>query len=606
MCTRLLVFGALLLVSHVALAPAVAAPGEDGKDVKVGAVDAGPSGSGTYWALLVGIDQYENPDIARLDFAAADVKAVAQALVRDAGYPEDHVKLMVGDAPDSADRPTNVNVIKRLDTLSRKIGPEDTFVFYFSGHGYQKEEGRHFLATINADPASIETLEVSTIPLELLQKKMRKIQARRVIFFVDACRNDPENGRGAVDNALSGSFARNLQVVAASAASGMGGSAVFYACSEGERAYEWREKGHGVFSYYLLEALAGKAADAGGELCMTTVGDYVQRQVLAWDEEHNRRQKPDLHQQGAARIVLGRSAGGPIGGEVQEIVTTATIEASSDPTGAVVLVDGEEQAGRTPCKITVNLGTDRTRQVEVGVKQEGYQGRVLLVDLVRGKVTPVHVTLGRVAQVTPPPRPGGQGGARPDAHSPGVTSARPFRVRHLEGGKRAATRYELCMVVVETCRLNDPQLFPSGTTLDPDGARQPEPFVDVPKGHDACNAVECLRRHGLLVGFPDGTLKGLRPFARYEWGLLMARLLSGLKRIASSPASPFVFAGPSAPDPGVTPFKDVPFDHWATDGIGYCRTAGVLTGESFRGNQMTLRGELEADLGRLVALFRAR
>ena len=32
-----------------------------------------------------------------------------------------------------------------------------------------------------------------------------------------------------------------------------------YACNVGERAYEWSEKGYGVFSYYFLEGLIASA-----------------------------------------------------------------------------------------------------------------------------------------------------------------------------------------------------------------------------------------------------------------------------------------------------------------------------------------------------------
>lgn len=324
-------------------------PGLDGEGSALYLPGAIGPGGGTRWALLVGIDQYEDPDISKLDFAVADVKAVAADLVSRLGYPPDNVKVMTSDVAGGLDRPTNVNVAKRLEYLAQKIGPNDTFLFYFSGHGYQRGEDRHFLGTVNADPTNIETLELSSLPLRLLQEKMKKIQARTVVFFIDACRNNPERGgKGDAANALQGSFARDLQVVAASARSGLAGSAVFFACSEGQRAWEWREQQHGVFSYYLLKGIEGAAAEKG-ELTVSSLGDYVQRQVMRWAEERGKQQKPDVETKGAARIVLGRLGAGPGPASVATGGTPATTT-----TGMAPITTGPSVPSAQPGKTWVN------------------------------------------------------------------------------------------------------------------------------------------------------------------------------------------------------------------------------------------------------------
>ena len=49
------------------------------------------------------------------------------------------------------------------------------------------------------------------------------------------------------------SFARGFKVKPNKDSSGLPGvNATLYACSVGERAYEWADKEHGVFSYYLV------------------------------------------------------------------------------------------------------------------------------------------------------------------------------------------------------------------------------------------------------------------------------------------------------------------------------------------------------------------
>ena len=62
------------------------------------------------------------------------------------------------------------------------------------------------------------------------------------------------SGRGEEDNLLTNDFSRGFKIQRRGDNSGTPSvSATLYAWSIGERAYEWADKGHGVFSYYLLE-----------------------------------------------------------------------------------------------------------------------------------------------------------------------------------------------------------------------------------------------------------------------------------------------------------------------------------------------------------------
>jgi hypothetical protein len=215
-----------------------------------------------------------------------------------------------------------VAVLKRLDSLARLVKANDTFVFYFSGHGFSRPGKRHYLGTVDTDPSTLETVELSTVSLSRLRQKMTKIAARTVIFVIDACRNDPEKGKGDTPNVLTGAFSKDLQLAAKSAAAGQAGSAVLFGCSEGQRAYEWDEQRQGAFSYFLVQGLRGAAADLKREVTVNSLGEYLQEQVGRWAAERNKTQVPDLEQQGAARIVLARTGSAP----GTPIATTASLD----------------------------------------------------------------------------------------------------------------------------------------------------------------------------------------------------------------------------------------------------------------------------------------
>ena len=226
-------------------------------------------------ALLVGVEEYENPDIARLRFAVKDVTAIGSILEKSLGYS--NVRILTSETRDSRLRPTNINIIKALDVVATEVGPNDTFLFYFSGHGFSKE-GQSFLGSINVDPDSVETLRLSSLPVADLQSKLKKIRARQVILIMDACRNDPEAGKGGGDNRLTSDLAKSLSVAARSASEAGGGSAMLFACSEGERAFEEPGFEHSVFTHFLLQGLSGKA----GSLAVDDVVSFTAGEVAKW------------------------------------------------------------------------------------------------------------------------------------------------------------------------------------------------------------------------------------------------------------------------------------------------------------------------------------
>ena len=266
--------------------------------------------AGEKWALLVGVNEYQN-DISPLRFCVSDVVSFRESLIDVCGYEPGNVFLMT-DQKTGADYPTHVNVVKRLGLLSQRINAEDTFVFYFSGHGISKGE-QSFLLTANSDSTTLDTLELTAIPLGKVQEILSRIKANQMLSIIDACRNDPSSGRGDDDNLLTDTFARDLKLKRQNESSNKPAvSATLYACSVGERAYEWSQVNHGIFSYYLLEGINGKAANSKGSVTITDLADYTQTKVNEWaNNNKGRQQTPWLSLQGGSRLVLAENVVSP-------------------------------------------------------------------------------------------------------------------------------------------------------------------------------------------------------------------------------------------------------------------------------------------------------
>ncbi len=227
------------------------------------------------FALVIGVDEYQDEQINRLSGAGNDAKALADALVRYAGFPADQVILLASDQPQQR-QPNRGNILQYLSNL-RGIVPEDgLLVVSFAGHGVERE-GRGFLCPSDARiGGSIALLESTGVAVDTVREWIRQTGVKQVLIILDACRNDP-TGRGAEENRLTDSFAqrfnfdvRNKEVTA---------FATLYATDVGHVAYEYKEKKQGYFTWALVEGLKGGAANDKGEVTLGGLVKYLQEQV---------------------------------------------------------------------------------------------------------------------------------------------------------------------------------------------------------------------------------------------------------------------------------------------------------------------------------------
>jgi Caspase domain len=228
------------------------------------------------FALLIGVDEYQDQQINRLSGASNDAKALEDALVRYAGFLREQVILLASDQP--VDRqPTRANIIRRLSNL-RKAVPEDGLLLVsFAGHGIERKGKAYLLpmdAQINSD---IDLVEDSSISVETMRDKIRETGVKQIVMILDACRNNPATGRGSLHNTLTPSYVngfnfnlRNQKVIA---------FVTLYAAAIGQTAYEYRYRKQGYFTWALCEGLKGMAANKEGEVTLGLLVKYVQARV---------------------------------------------------------------------------------------------------------------------------------------------------------------------------------------------------------------------------------------------------------------------------------------------------------------------------------------
>ena len=259
-----------------------------------------PSAAGERWALLVGVDTYETQQITPLNYAVRDVTAVAEVMKRT-GVPENNIFLLT-DQGKGRSLATGTNIIWRLGWLAQRMQPDDTLLFYFSGHGMEKG-GSTYLLSYDSDIGSEVTLKRTAVRMAELQEISSSMKASTIITFMDACRNDPQAGKSvSTPNALSKGMAKDLALIAAPETEQHKTlNVTFYSCSPGERSWESEETSHGFFSYHVMKGLLGEAADANGQITVNSLETYLTQVVpSSVDRAIGMRQTPWTNRQGTA------------------------------------------------------------------------------------------------------------------------------------------------------------------------------------------------------------------------------------------------------------------------------------------------------------------
>ncbi len=168
--------------------------------------------------------------------------------------------------------------LAKLDETFRKlageIGPRDTFVFYAAAHGYTVG-GNYYMIPQDyqggPDPQAVKTRAIGQDRLQ--DWIANRIKAKKAVILLDTC----ESG------ALTGGYTKSRTEGPVSEAA-MGrlheatGRPVLTAASPGKSAYE-NYKGHGVFTYALLEALHQGDTNGNGKIEVTELAAHVEKRV---------------------------------------------------------------------------------------------------------------------------------------------------------------------------------------------------------------------------------------------------------------------------------------------------------------------------------------
>jgi WD40 repeat protein len=261
------------------------------------------SGKPDIYAIVAGINEYRNKNIS-LRYAVPDAKAFAEILKEVARPPlfeNVHIKLL-----STLDDTTKESIQRAFDGIRKKIRPNDIFVFYNASHGVidiVDETEQYYLLTSNVLLLSSRHIGRDAMSQKELIQLIGTIPAQKKLIILDTC----HAGKAGKDIAIA--LLQQTRGLTESTAIKLLqraiGSAVFSASSDTQQALEGY-KGHGLFTYAIIEGLKGGAdLNKDGYVKISELQDYVEEKVVTVSEQVFKRQQIPTIQTGA-NFPIGR------------------------------------------------------------------------------------------------------------------------------------------------------------------------------------------------------------------------------------------------------------------------------------------------------------
>jgi uncharacterized caspase-like protein len=228
-------------------------------------------------ALLLGVQEYADPQLQGLRYAAKDARDLGAVLSDPALGGFDQVHVIEGRY-----RTTASAIKQAISEATADLQRDDTFLLYISGHGTLTIDplGGSNLYLLPSD-GDLDSPETTGVPVAWLEEVVNALPARRRVLILDTCHN------GRARSALSVSTSSALQNLRGEAPAPRDileiseSEARLYAAEFHQPAMEDPNLENGVYTHFLISALT----DARGSADLDADGlvDVVEAHDFAMD-----------------------------------------------------------------------------------------------------------------------------------------------------------------------------------------------------------------------------------------------------------------------------------------------------------------------------------
>lgn len=218
------------------------------------------------YVLTVAVNKYRDKDLW-LNYCVPDATSIEESFKKQqSGLYQNVCVYSLKDA-----EVTKEGLEQKFKELSSIVTADDVFVFFVSGHGTTYDDGDYYFIPVNFRYTNKTDIPLNAISKSDLTKNLSLIKTGKTLMMLDTCNSGSffadSNKRGMGDKGIFERLSRAT------------GHAILAAASDSQSAMEGYN-GHGVFTYVLLDGLAGNAdSDGDGFVTLTELSSYVENQV---------------------------------------------------------------------------------------------------------------------------------------------------------------------------------------------------------------------------------------------------------------------------------------------------------------------------------------
>lgn len=216
------------------------------------------------FALIIGNEDYAsqqsdlNSEI-NVDFARNDASAFREYAKSTLGIPEDNITFLLDGTSGKMQQ-----AIAKMNLLVKNTGGKADIFVYYAGHGLPDE---------NTKEAYLMPVDVSGknpsagIKLKDFYADLTQYPSKSVTVFIDACFSGGARNQGLI-------AARGVKIKPKEEQ--LSGKLVVFSASSGDQSsLPYKDKSHGMFTYYLLK----KLQDSKGKVSYLEMSDYLKENV---------------------------------------------------------------------------------------------------------------------------------------------------------------------------------------------------------------------------------------------------------------------------------------------------------------------------------------
>lgn len=237
------------------------------QNVSVGASDVdvnipeNPKTNENTFAVIIANENYQM--VSSVPMALNDGRTLAKYCTQTLGLPESNVRYY-----EDATYGVFMRALNDIKNISTAYDGDIDVIFYYAGHGVPDEQTKDaYLLPVDSDGKEIS----ACFPLSRVYADLGSLNAQSVFVMMDACFSGGQRDGGMV---LEKEGMRGI-VVRPKQDAPRGNMVVFSAVSDDQTAMPYKEKGHGLFTYYLLK----KLQETKGNVTLSELTSYVTEKV---------------------------------------------------------------------------------------------------------------------------------------------------------------------------------------------------------------------------------------------------------------------------------------------------------------------------------------